>query len=191
MTLADDPVAIGIAAWARLRDHDRATWADCFQSIQAVCRAWKASSIKRSGLSRSLYAFIGKDATDHRRPYTSRTPGCGTSNAGCNRMRPRYQGGAALLEHRRARRCRRASHRHAGAAGIKPAAARAALKYPGTAADFTGRGKKAWASYQERLGHLASAARSAKTGGSMMGTVTHHGCDSPCAATTTSVRTMT
>jgi hypothetical protein len=87
-----------------------------FQSTQAVCRAWKASSIKKSGLSRSLFAFIGKDATHHRRPYTSRTPGRSTPNAGCNRvlMRPRYHGADALLEHRRARRCRRASHRHRG-----------------------------------------------------------------------------
>jgi hypothetical protein len=35
MTLADDPVAIGIAAWARLRDHDRATWTDWLDVARA------------------------------------------------------------------------------------------------------------------------------------------------------------
>jgi len=31
-----------------------------------------------------FFGFIGKDATDHRRPYTSRTPGRSTPNAGRN-----------------------------------------------------------------------------------------------------------
>ena len=36
-----------------------------------------------------FFAFIGKDATHHRRPYTSRTPGCSTPNAGGNGKRQR------------------------------------------------------------------------------------------------------
>jgi hypothetical protein len=85
-----------------------------FQSTQTVYRAWKASSIKKSG--RSFFAFkIGKDATHHRRPYTSRTPGCSTSNAGRSVLiSSRYDGADPLLEHRRGRRCRHASHRHRG-----------------------------------------------------------------------------
>jgi hypothetical protein len=62
-----------------------------------------STSIKKSGLSRSFFAFMGKDATHPRRPYTSRTPGRSTPNAGRNR-------GRRLLEHRGTRRCRRASH---------------------------------------------------------------------------------
>jgi hypothetical protein len=67
-----------------------------------------STSIRKSRLSRSFFAFMGKDATHHRRPYTSRTPGRSTPNAGRNRKHqpsiPR------LLEHRGTRRCRRASH---------------------------------------------------------------------------------
>src|SRR3982074_3888335 len=36
-----------------------------------------------------FFGFIGKDATDHRRPYTSRTPGRSTPNAGRNRKKRR------------------------------------------------------------------------------------------------------
>lgn len=33
---ADDAVAVGIAAWARLRDHERATWADWLDVARAL-----------------------------------------------------------------------------------------------------------------------------------------------------------
>src|ERR1700737_866844 len=39
-----------------------------FQSTPADCRAWKVSSIKKERLGRSFFAFMGKDATHHRRP---------------------------------------------------------------------------------------------------------------------------
>jgi hypothetical protein len=48
--------------------------------------------------------------------------------------------------------------REATAAGIDRATARAALKDPSLSRAFSGRGKRAWDSYQERLGHLATAA---------------------------------
>jgi hypothetical protein len=86
-----------------------------FQSTPADCRAWKVSSIRKSGLSRSFLAFMGKNATHHRRPYTSRTPGRSTPNAGRNRKHQRsVPRSRRLLEHRGTRRCRRASHRHRG-----------------------------------------------------------------------------
>jgi hypothetical protein len=67
-----------------------------------------STSTKKSGLSRSFFAFMGKDATHHRRPYTSRTPGRSTPNAG--RSRKHQPSIPRLLEHRGTRRCRRASH---------------------------------------------------------------------------------
>ena len=59
------------------------------QATPADCRAWKVSSIKKSAQDALFFAFIGKDATDHRRPYTSRTTGRSTSNAGGKRKRQR------------------------------------------------------------------------------------------------------
>src|ERR1700733_12817227 len=37
---------------------------------------------KKERLGPLFFAFIGKDATRHRRPYAARTPGCSTPNAG-------------------------------------------------------------------------------------------------------------
>jgi hypothetical protein len=47
--------------------------------------------------------------------------------------------------------------REATAAGVDRAAARAALKDPSLSRAFSSRGKRAWDSYQERLGHFALA----------------------------------
>jgi hypothetical protein len=68
---------------------------------------------KAERLEPLFFGFIGKDATLHRHPYTSPTPGHNTPNAGRNgrhqrRSIPRSR---CLLEHRGTRRCRRASHR--------------------------------------------------------------------------------
>ena len=69
-----------------------------------------------------FFAFIGKDATHHRRPYTSRTPGCSTPNAGGNRKHQRrsYQRSRCLLEHCGTRHYRRESHRHRGVRRRRP-----------------------------------------------------------------------
>jgi hypothetical protein len=80
----------------------------------------RTSAVTLGSIPTSL-TFMGKDATHHRRPYTSRTPGRSTPNAGRNRKHqcsiPRSQ---RLLEHRGTRRCRRASQRHRGAPRRRP-----------------------------------------------------------------------
>ena len=69
---------------------------------------------KKERLEPLLFGFIRKDATAHRRPYTFRTPGRSTPNAGRNgQQRPRsVRTSRCLLEHRRTRR--RPSDRHHG-----------------------------------------------------------------------------
>jgi hypothetical protein len=69
---------------------------------------------KKERLEPLLFGFIRKDATAHRRPYTFRTPGRSTPNAGRNgQQRPRLvRTSRCLLEHRRTRR--RLSDRHHG-----------------------------------------------------------------------------
>ena len=68
---------------------------------------------KEERLEPLFFGFIGKDATLHRRPYTSRTPGHSTPNAGRNgrHQRRSIPGNRCSLEHRGTRRCRLASHR--------------------------------------------------------------------------------
>jgi hypothetical protein len=67
---------------------------------------------KKSGSSRSFYTFIGKDATDHRRPYTSRMSSRSTPNAGGNGRRRSKPRNRHLPEQCVTRRCRRTSYRH-------------------------------------------------------------------------------
>ena len=85
---------------------------DSFQSTPADCRAWKVSSIKKSDLSRSFLAFMGKDSTDQCRPYTpgmsSRSTPQDSGNRQHQRSIPRSR---CLSEQRGTRRCRRTSHR--------------------------------------------------------------------------------
>jgi hypothetical protein len=59
-----------------------------------------STGIKKGGLSRSFFAFMGKDATHPRRPYTSRTPGRSTPNAGRNRKHRRAIPRRGLSAHR-------------------------------------------------------------------------------------------
>jgi hypothetical protein len=76
---------------------------------------------KRAAQAALFFAFMGKDATHHRRPYTSRTPRRSTPNAGRNRKHQRsIPRSRRLLEHCGTRRCRRASHRHRGASRRRP-----------------------------------------------------------------------
>jgi hypothetical protein len=67
---------------------------------------------KKEQLELLFFAFIGKEATHHRRPYTSGTPRRNTPNAGGNRKHQRRSAprSRCLLEHRGIRRCRRAPH---------------------------------------------------------------------------------
>jgi hypothetical protein len=81
-----------------------------------------------------MMTILGKDATHHRRPHTSRTPGHSTPNAGRNRKHQRsIPRGRRLLDHRGTTawarravgegvkgRCRRALHRHRGSPRRRP-----------------------------------------------------------------------
>jgi hypothetical protein len=84
------------------------------QSTPAACRALESVEHKKEQLELLFFAFMGKDATDHRRPYTSGIPRRNTPNVGGNRKHQRQSmpRSRCLLEHRGTRRCRRASHRH-------------------------------------------------------------------------------
>jgi hypothetical protein len=91
------------------------------QSTSADCRAWKVSSIKRSSLSCSFFAFMSKDATAHHRRYTPGTPDRNTPNGGGRKHQRRsHPRSRCLLEHRGTRRCRRAPHRRRGAPRRRP-----------------------------------------------------------------------
>ena len=50
---ADDAVAIGIAAWARLRDHERATWADWLDVARALAIG-RTAALKIADTNRPL-----------------------------------------------------------------------------------------------------------------------------------------
>jgi len=84
-----------------------------FQSTSTDCRAWKVSSTRKERLEPLFFAFMGKDATHHRRPYTSRTPRRSTPNAGRNRKHQRSIPRSRWWpEYRQIRHCRHALHRH-------------------------------------------------------------------------------
>src|ERR1700682_3790257 len=60
-----------------------------FDMLRPIVEHGKCRAQEKSGLSRSFLAFMGKCATHHRRPYTSRTPGRSTPNDGRNRKHQR------------------------------------------------------------------------------------------------------